>query len=331
MQFVIEKATVTQAKAKIALVGPAGAGKTMTALIMARELGNRTLVIDTENGSSAKYAGEFDFDILSLPDYRLTTYIAALDYAATQSYDTVIVDSLSHAWVGKGGALEQVDNAPGKNKFTGGWKEVTPLHNQLVECILSYPSHLIATMRMKMQYILTTNEKGQQIPQKAGMGIVQRDGIEYEFDIIAEMNVNHDMVITKTRCSTLDEFTMNRPDGTIGQIINAWLSEGAEAPVWPDGWYPSKEDFFAKVRDQMGWIYEVIAEKLRGAHFTNGYKPEAAASMWRAISPPIAKETDSDSDNPFSDNIPEEEDAQDITADRSGLDLPETDGIANLT
>ncbi|KKL93317.1 hypothetical protein LCGC14_0983860 [marine sediment metagenome] len=282
MEFVITKATVTQAKAKIALVGPAGAGKTYTSLTIARELGAKTLVIDTENGTSAKYAGEFDFDILPLTDYRLTTYIAALEYAAPKGYDTVIVDSLSHAWAGPGGALEQVDNAPGKNKFTSGWKIVTPLYNQLVEAILSFPTHLIATMRMKTQYILTTNEKGQQVPQKAGMGIVQRDGIEYEFDVIAEMNVAHDLAVTKTRCSALDEFSMNRPDGTIGQAINAWLSEGVEAPVWPDGWYPSKERFFDKVRDQYGWSYKVIAEKLKIAKFLE-YKPGTASDMWRAL------------------------------------------------
>ncbi|KKN35559.1 hypothetical protein LCGC14_0782500 [marine sediment metagenome] len=288
MEFIITKATVTQAKAKIAIVGPAGAGKTYTALTIARELGTKTLVIDTENGTSAKYAGEFDFDILPLTDYRLTTYIAALEHAATkEGYDTVIVDSLSHAWAGPGGALEQVDNAPGKNKFTSGWKIVTPLYNQLVEAILSFPAHLIATMRMKTQYILTANEKGQQVPQKAGMGIVQRDGIEYEFDVIAEMNVAHDLTVTKTRCSALDEFSMNRPDGTIGQAINTWLSEGVKAPVWPDGWYPSKERFFDKIRDQYGWSYKVIAEKLKVANFTE-YKPGTAADMWRAL------ETDAD-------------------------------------
>jgi hypothetical protein len=292
MEFVIKKATVTQAKAKVAIVGPAGAGKTYTALTIARELGQRTLVIDTENGTSAKYAGEFGFDILPLTDYRLTTYIAALEFAATKSYDTVIVDSLSHAWAGSGGALEQVDKSPGKNKFTSGWKVVTPLHNQLIEVILAYPTHLIATMRMKTQYILTTNEKGQQVPRKAGMGIVQRDGIEYEFDIIAEMNVSHDLDITKTRCSALDEFAMNKPDGTIGQAINAWLSEGAEAPIWPDGWYPSREQFFERARDEYSWSFKVIAEKLKAAKFTDGYKPSIAADMWRALEPETPKETE---------------------------------------
>jgi hypothetical protein len=285
MQFVIEQATVTQAKAKIAIVGPAGAGKTYTALITAREMGERILVIDTENGTSAKYANEFKFDILNLPDYKLVTYIAALEYAIDKGYDVVIIDSLSHAWAGPGGALEHVDMAAKKfsgNKFSA-WGEVTPLHNKLISVILAYPTHLIATMRMKMDYILTTNEKGKQAPKKVGLGIVQRDGMEYEFDVIAEMTVDHYLTITKTRCSALDEFEASKPDGALGIQIKAWLTEGAEAPVWPDGWHPTKVQFFERAKDQFGWSLKVIAEKLKAANFNDGYKPEDAADMWRAL------------------------------------------------
>ena len=222
--FLIEKATVGQAKAKIAIVGIAGSGKTYTALTIARELGLRVLVIDTENKSSTKYADRFDFDVLNLTEYKLTTYINALKYAETQGYDVVIVDSLSHAWVGPGGALDQVDQASG-NKFTSGWKIVTPLHNQLVATILNYPIHLIATMRMKMDYILVLNEQGKQVPQKIGLGIVQRDGLEYEFDIVAEMSAEHHLTITKTRCFALDGFEASKPDGLLGQQVQSWLTE----------------------------------------------------------------------------------------------------------
>lgn len=321
MEFVIEKATVKQAKAKVAINGPAGSGKTMTALILARELGPKILVIDTENRTSAKYANEFDFDILPLTEYKLTTYIAALEYAAGQGYDVVIVDSLSHAWAGAGGALEQVDKEGGKSKFTSGWRVVTPLHNKLIETILTYPTHLIATIRMKMDYILTTNEKGQQIPQKAGMGIVQRDGIEYEFDIIAEMDINHNLAVTKTRCSTLDGFEMNKPDGTLGQAINAWLSEGEAISVWPDGWYPSKEQFFGKVRDEFSWSFKTIAEKLKEAGFTD-YKPGLAADMWRIIDQNANTQTEDDTppDILGDDDTPEQPPLEGLSTEADGSD-----------
>lgn len=281
--FVIEKATVSQAKAKIAFVGPAGSGKSYTALTTANELGKKILVIDTENKSSVKYAAMFDFDVLNLTEYKLTTYIAALEYAKKEGYDVVIVDSLSHAWVGPGGALDQVDQASGGNKFTSGWKVVTPLHNKLIETVLSYPIHLIATMRMKMDYILVLNEQGKQVPQKVGLGIVQRDGLEYEFDIVAEMSIDHHLTITKTRCFALDGFEADKPDGLLGQQIRAWLTEGNEKLLFPNGWYPTKEQFFAKARDKFDWSNNDIAQALREAGFTAGFDALNAAKMWNVI------------------------------------------------
>lgn len=287
MNFVIERATIQQAKAKIAIVGPAGSGKTYTSLVTARELGQSILVIDTENGSSAKYANQFEFDILRLPNYSIKTYIEALDFAASKGFDVVIVDSLSHAWAGKGGALEQAELAKAKyagNKFAG-WADVTPLQNQLIDTILNYPSHIIATMRMKIEYALVDDGKGKSKPQKLGLGIVQRDSFEYEFDIIAQMDVEHNLSVTKTRCFTLDGFMANKPDGLLGQQVKAWLTEGAPIPVWPDGWYPTKVQFFQKAKDEFDWSAQVTADKLVTAGFASGYDPQNAADMWRAIDP----------------------------------------------
>lgn len=232
MNFVIEPAEITQSKAKVALVGPAGAGKTYTALTIAQELGDNILVIDTENKSSTKYANKFKFNLLPVPNYELKTYIAALEFAAQQKFDVVIVDSLSHAWAGKGGALEQADLAGnskyGGNKFAG-WADVTPLQNRLIETILNYPTHLIATMRMKIEYALVTDSNGKTKPQKLGLGIVQRDSFEYEFDILAQMDVEHNLVVTKTRCFELDGYMAAKPGPELGQIIGRWLSSGQAA------------------------------------------------------------------------------------------------------
>lgn len=228
--FIIEQAEITQAKAKIAIVGPAGCGKTYTALVTARELGQKILVIDTENRTSGKYAKLLGpYDIMSLPDYSIKTYTEALEHvAALGKYDVVIVDSLSHAWAGKGGALEQAEQAKVRysgNKFAA-WADVTPLQNRLVDTILHYPIHLIATMRMKIEYALVTDENGKQKPQKLGLGIIQRDSFEYEFDIIGQMDTDHNLIVTKTRCFDLDGFVANKPDGTFGRVIASWLGDG---------------------------------------------------------------------------------------------------------
>jgi hypothetical protein len=230
MNFVIEQAVQTQGKARIAIVGPAGCGKTYTALVTAHQLGSTILVIDTENKTSAKYASLLGpFDVMALPNYSIKTYIEALNFSAQQGYDVVIVDSLSHAWAGKGGALEQAEQAKAKyhgNKFAG-WADVTPLQNELVDTILAYPQHLIATMRMKTDYILV-EEGGKQVPKKVGLGVIQRDSFEYEFDIIAQMDIEHNLFITKTRCFGLDGFTAIKPDGTFGKMASDWLNTGEQ-------------------------------------------------------------------------------------------------------
>ena len=147
-----------------------------------------------------------------------------------------------------------------------------------------------------MDYILTQNEKGKQVPQKIGMGIVQRDGMEYEFDVIAEMTVDHYLTITKTRCFSLDGFEAEKPDGLLGRQIKEWLTEGEEAPAWPDGGYPSKGQFFQRALDVFGWSPADTAAELRLADFINGYEPRQAADMWRALERATSKAADPSTD-----------------------------------
>lgn len=229
-EFIIEEAALVQGKAKIAFVGPTGAGKTWTALITAHELGEKIIVIDTENRTSTKYAKNlpFPYQLIALsPPYSIDKYIKALQFASIKA-DVVIVDSLSHAWQGEGGALEEVEQTAKQlqgNKFAG-WGPVTQKQNRLISTILNYPVHIIATMRMKMEYAQMEDDKGKKKIQKLGMGIVQRDSFEYEFDIIAEMDVNHFLRVTKTRCYELDDFHQDKPDGTLGRTVKEWLSTG---------------------------------------------------------------------------------------------------------
>lgn len=122
MQFEIKKATKAQAKARVALMGPAGSGKTFSALNLAAYLGARVVVIDTERGSASKYADEFEFSVIELDTFSPRTYTEAIRAAEAAGADVIIIDSLSHAWIGKDGALEMVDrassNAPGAGAAT---------------------------------------------------------------------------------------------------------------------------------------------------------------------------------------------------------------------
>lgn len=234
MSFV--KAEKVQLKARIGLIGPAGGGKTYTALRLAHTLAQegKIAVIDTEHGAAKKYAGEeyepgkfFDFDVMELESFHPQRYIDGLKEAAREGYAVVIIDSLSHAWIGKDGELELNDRASKKyhgNTYVS-WRDVTPIHNNLIDTMLSSPLHVIATLRSKMDYI-QTKEGDKTVIKKVGMAPQMKDGMEYEFDFAGDFDLDHNWMITKTRCNKLDGAVINRPGEQVANIILEWLNAG---------------------------------------------------------------------------------------------------------
>ena len=231
-----KKASKAQARLRMAIIGPSGGGKTYTALAIASALGSRIAVLDTERGSASKYADKFAFEVAELETFEPSSYVSAIQAAGAAGYDVLVIDSLSHAWMGKGGALEQVDNAAKRsqgNKFAA-WRDVTPMHNALVDAILRSPMHVIVTMRTKTEYVLETNERGKQVPRKIGTQPIQRDGMEYEFDVVADVEQeNHDLIIGKTRCSALDGKVFRKAGADVAKILSDWLTDGVEPPPAP--------------------------------------------------------------------------------------------------
>lgn len=228
------KATRKQTKLRLALLGPTGSGKTYTALRLAKGLGGRVAFIDTERGSARKYAGEvLDFDVLELETFSPLTYVEAIKSAEAEGYDVLVIDSLSHAWMGKEGALEQVDKI-GKRKGQGdgggnfgAWREVTPMHQALLDAILGARMHVIATMRVKMEYVLEEDSRGKKSVRKVGLQPVQRDSVEYEFDVIADLDQEHNLVVSKTRCRALDGLVEKQAGEGVAAKLLAWLDDGA--------------------------------------------------------------------------------------------------------
>lgn len=225
-----EKATKSQARLRLGLMGPAGSGKTYSSLCIAKGLGPRIAVIDSERGSASKYAGDVaDFDVCRLDSHAPRKYSEAIRKADELGYDVVIVDSLSHAWTGKDGALELVDRAAKRsqsgNSFMA-WREVTPQHNEMIDAILQSRAHVIVTMRTKTEYT-TEVVNGKTVPKKVGLAPIQRDGLEYEFDVVGDMDLEHNLIISKTRCSALDREVFCRPGEEFGSLLKMWLSDGA--------------------------------------------------------------------------------------------------------
>lgn len=245
------KAAKTQAKLRLAISGTSGTGKTYSALAIAKYLGNSIAVIDTEHGSASKYADLFKFDACNLTNFHPEKYIEAIQYASREGYEVLIIDSLSHAWNGKGGALELVDKAAKRtgNKFTA-WGEVTPWHNRLIEAILSCQCHVIVTMRSKTEYVMQdyqSNGKTKTRPVKVGMAPIQRDGVEYEFDVVGDLNLDNVLTINKTRCSSLHNAIIEKPGQQLAESLKAWLSDGAEPPD------PKLHEAIPSLMEGLGW------------------------------------------------------------------------------
>lgn len=238
MQFT--KATKAKSKARVAVIGPAGSGKTYSSLRMAQALAGehgKIAVIDSERGSASKYADEFDFDVLELDTFSPEKYVDAIHAAEDAGYAVLVVDSLTHAWSGKDGALEQVDKAKDrsndKNSFTA-WRSVTPMHNALVDAMLQSPCHVVATCRTKTEYVMEKDEKsGKMKPRKVGLAPVQRDGLEYEFDLVIDIDTDHKAVVGKTRCKAVDGEVWVKPGPKQFAPFVAWLTSGSEPVAKP--------------------------------------------------------------------------------------------------
>ncbi|HEN8732001.1 ATP-binding protein [Pseudomonas putida] len=220
-----KKAERKQAKLRLALAGPSGSGKTMSALLMAKGLGGRIAVIDTEHGSASLYADIADFDVLELhAPYSPERYAEAITAAEQAGYSVLIIDSYSHEWTGSGGCLESNEKLA-HQKFKGNtwaaWNETTPRHRKLTDKILTSPLHIICTMRSKTE---TVQGEGKKVI-KLGMKSEQRDGTDYEFTVVLDITHDgHAAIASKDRTKLFDQPEVISED--TGRRLLAWLNDG---------------------------------------------------------------------------------------------------------
>ena len=245
-------------KAKVALIGATGAGKSFVGLQWARVLAGpdgQIVALDTEHESLLLYAPNpqqlrdgvqrvnywdppFAFRHRAWPKpydpARLTDIIVAM---GTAGFDGVLlIDSLSHFWEGEGGTLERVDDvterANSNNKFAHGWKTLTPIQRRLFDEIVRAPFHIICTMRSKMTYTVeeVRNRSGQMVqqPKKVGLQPVQRGDVEYEFTVVADISLpEHVLTVTKSRCSVIaDRVAMKEETALVAVEFADWLNSG---------------------------------------------------------------------------------------------------------
>jgi hypothetical protein len=227
-----EKAMRKKARLRLALTGPSGSGKTYSALLIAKGIGGKIAVVDTEKGSASLYSDVADFDVLELePPFSPERFIEGINAAEKAGYDTIIIDSITHEWSGVGGCLELVDTIA-KAKFRGNtwsaWSEINPRHRLFLDAILRTNMHVIATMRSKTE-TAQVEENGRKKVAKLGMKSEQRDGVEYEFTTVLDLvHESHHANSTKDRTklfSNSDPMILSEDTGK--KLLN-WLESGVD-------------------------------------------------------------------------------------------------------
>jgi AAA domain len=276
------RAVKYDAKLRFAVCGPSGSGKTYTLLTLASELGGPVALVDTERGSASKYADIFEFDVLELESYDPGRLIEIIDQVAQERYRVLCIDSLSHFWIGKDGELDKVDRAARRmqspNSFTA-WKQVTPLHNALIDKIVSAPLHILASMRSKTEWIIDRDERtGKTAPRKVGLAPVMRDGIEYEFDVCADMDQENTLVITKSRCPKLAGGVFPKPGKELADVLKEWLGGAPMQMVRPE---PSNSAPVAPVAPKKSGVVNGV-----GGFETVAVITEELAAIWKRMCSP---------------------------------------------
>ena len=271
-KFIDAPALRESVSCKVGLVGPSGAGKTTSALLMAYGIcgdWRKILMVDTEGDSGTHPCGQtFDgtaipggagcapdqtFRRLALgPPYHPSRMVEVIDQYENEklpddsfAIECIVWDSMSHVWNGAGGTLETVDKIGSAN----GWKTMTPLFRKFVDKVRLSRLHVIATMRTKteMEYVTKTDDQGKSKVveiKKLGLKAVMRDDVDYEFTTIIRLDMNHLGTADKDRTR---EFS-DRPPAIIGveagRIMAAW-SRGGVSQVGSPSWMESKLDILA--------------------------------------------------------------------------------------
>jgi len=225
------KAERTQLYLRCALFGPSGSGKTMTALRMAKGIAEKMYcpvgVIDSEARSASKYADRFQFEVDNLDKKTVEHYIASMNEAAKAGYKVLVIDSLSHAWRELTEEVDRITQASQSKNSVLSWAKVNPKQKRLIDTILNYPGHLIVTMRSKTEWVIGEGKNGKTAPEKLGLAPEQGKGIEYEFDMLCEINQAHQATVTKDRTGKFQDEVIEKPGEDFGIALYEWLAGNA--------------------------------------------------------------------------------------------------------
>lgn len=225
----LKKATRKQVKLRLNLSAPSGAGKTMSALLMAKGLvgdWDKVAVIDTENGSASLYSHLGEFNTIDVePPFTPEKYIEAIKVCEDAGIEAIVIDSTTHEWTTLLEENQKLADAKFRGNTWSAWSQTTPRHDRYVQKILQSKCHIITCTRSKTETVMGEDKK----VKKVGMKDLQREGWEYELTVSLEIDRDTHMAYPSKDRTGLFE---NRPPFVIteetGKLIKSWCETGED-------------------------------------------------------------------------------------------------------
>ncbi|WP_350300621.1 AAA family ATPase [Peribacillus frigoritolerans] len=244
--FQVTEAEREKEKAVVGFIGCSGSGKTVSALVVAygmmkeaypdaseSELWLKIGVVDTEHRRSKLYAnlqigdiriGKFrhiDFT----PPFTTDRYQMAVQTIKAAGAEVVIVDSISHNWMGEGGIVETHGQMSG-NSFQN-WGKLAPETTKLIKTLTQNNVHILATFRTKTEYVVEPNSEGKMAPRKVGTKPVQKEEMEYEFMLNFIIDIDHVADVSKDN-TQMFEGKPQKITVDVGRKLFRWLELGID-------------------------------------------------------------------------------------------------------
>lgn len=225
MTFTIHKAERKQAKLRMGLAAASGAGKTMSALLMASGMTewSKIYLIDTESGSADLYAHLGAYNVLTLPEpHTPENYNLAIQACEQAGAEVIVIDSVSHLWER---LLEEHSKLTG-NSFSN-WRFITPRYDSFVKKILNSPCHIITTTRKKSDYSMDKDASGKTVISKMGLKEINRDTFDFDLTLNFALDQNHLATADKDRTGLFMGLQPFKITPETGKMLLDWCNSGA--------------------------------------------------------------------------------------------------------
>ncbi|MCY1518620.1 AAA domain protein [compost metagenome] len=224
----LKKASRQQVKLRLNISAPSGAGKTYSALRMARGLvgdWTKIAVVDTENGSASLYSHLGDFNVIDIQaPFTPEKYIQAMDICLNAGMEAIILDSTTHEWNCLLEENEKLAQAKYRGNTWSAWSQTTPRHDNFVNKVLQCPAHVITCTRSKTETVMGEDKK----VKKVGMKDQQREGWEYELTV--SLNIDRDTHLATPSKDRTNLFENSLPfliTEQTGEKVREWCESGA--------------------------------------------------------------------------------------------------------